>query len=449
MAVRSISPLDGSTLSVYETWTRRELKHALDELAGAWVAWRGLALSTRCERIARLGAMLRADAAELAQLVTREAGKLRAEALAEVETCAKLCDLAAFGATKDLAEETVGDAVVSFRPLGTLLVVTPAHSPLALVLRVAVQALLAGNVVALRHASQVPQCALAIERLMHEALGDPAPFRTLLIDHELVEAVIAHPALAAVSFTGSIPVGRRVAELAGRYGRKVTLHLGASDPFIVLDDAELDMAVAAALESRFANAGQRALAAKRFIVVDKLADEFVARLQARIESELIHGDPTRPETRLAPMVTHAARDDLHRQVFESRSLGAVAVTGCVPGAGAGAFYAASILDRVGPGMPAYDEELFGPVAAVMRARDERAAIAIANDTHFALGASVWSASEARARAVAEQLRCSMAFLNMVPHMELYLAYGGLGDSGFGRMLGRAGIREFVATHIVC
>jgi len=446
--IRSISPFNGSTLSVYETWTSRKLRHTLDEVAVNWEAWRTLPLKQRCERIARLGGVLRADAAEIGALITRETGKLLREAHAEVETCASMCDHAAFSASRDLAPEELGDAVISYQPLGTLLLMTPAHSPLILVMRVAVQALLAGNAIVLRHASQVPQCALMIERLMAEALGADAPMRTLLLDRDLVEEVIAHPSTAMVSFTGSIPVGHSIAEMAGRHGRKVTLHMGSLDPFVVLEDADMDAAVEAALSSGFSNAGQRALAAKRFVVVESVADEFVTRLCKRVESDLVHGDPSDPATRYAPMVTHTARDALHQQVFASRGMGAVVVTGCMPGAGAGAFYQASILDRVSPGMPVYGEELFGPVVAVIRVADADAAVVTANDTRFAFGASVWSVDEKRARAVAQRLRCGVAFINKLPRVEFYLPFSGLGDSGFGSLLGRSGIREYVSPHVV-
>lgn len=445
MAIRSISPLDGATLSVHETWTTLKLRERLAEQAAVERDWVNMPLKLRCQLVTRLGAVLRADSSELARLVTLETGKLAGEATDEVAHCAALCDQFAFTARQRLASGGEGAVEVRHMPIGTVLLMTPAHSPLSLVFRVAIPALLAGNGVLLRHASQVPQCALAIERLMQEALGSSNPFRTLLISHEQVGEVIGLHSLGAVSFTGSEAVGRQIAGLAGLAGRKSMLHLGASDPFVVLDDADLDAALPAALESRFANAGQRALGAKRFIVTEGIADRFVAALQQRVEREMRHGDPSDPATRLAPMVTHAARDALHQQVFQCRSLGARVVTGCMPGEGPGAFYQASVLDHVVAGMPAYERELYGPVAAVLRARDERHAIELANDTRFALGASVWSADPVRARAVARRLRCTLAFVNRVPRVTPDLTHGGLADSGYGSLLGDAGIGEFSVT----
>ena len=450
MALRSTSPLDGSTLSVFKEWNGYKLRETLDEAERGAVAWAALPLAERAERIAQIATLLRADADELSRLITFEMGKLRTESRREIENCARLCDHFAATAGTYLGCETLADSQghrveLDRAPLGILLAITPRYAPFWLVFRVAVPALLAGNGVVLKHAGAVMQSAMAIDELLREALGVQGAFRTLQVGAVQVPSVIASPMISAVSFCGSGRAGREVAALAGEEGKKVTLHLGGSDPFIVLDDADLERAVQAGFAARFASAGQRAAAAKRFIVHARLADRFVEALRAPVESELIYGDPMKESTRFAPLASHELRDRLHRQVSGSRSQGARVVTGCMPGEPPGAFYQASILDHVQPGMPAYDEELFGPVAAIIRVADDAEAVAIANHAPIGIGASVWSADTERAVVLGRQLRAGQVYVNAPVDEDPAVPAGGVAGSGFGRLLGSAGCREFTGT----
>jgi succinate-semialdehyde dehydrogenase/glutarate-semialdehyde dehydrogenase len=447
MALRSTSPLDGSTLSVFKEWNGYKLRETLDQAELGARDWRGMSLADRAERLVRVAALLRADSDELSRVITFEMGKLRSEARQEIEACALLCDHFAARAGDYLDRQTLTDSEghevrLDHAPLGIVLAITPRYAPFWLVFRVAIPALLAGNGVVLKHAGAVTQCAMAVDELMREALGVPDVFRTLQIGANQVPSVIAAPMISAISFCGRDRAGREVAALAGEEGKKVTLQLGGSDPFIVLANADLDRAVPAAFAARFASAGQRAAAAKRFIVHEQVADEFVDRLLAPVESELIYGDPMNDETRFAPLASHELRDRLHRQVSGSRTQGARVVTGCMPGEPPGAFYQGSILDYVVPGMPAYDEELFGPVAAIIRATDDEEMVSIANHAPIGVGASVWSADPGRALVVGRRLNAGQVYVNTPVAEDPAVPVGGVGASGFGRLLGAAGCREF-------
>jgi succinate-semialdehyde dehydrogenase/glutarate-semialdehyde dehydrogenase len=450
MALRSTSPLDGSTLSVFKEWNGYKLREALDEVEAGTTEWRALALAERAERLAQVASMLRSDSDELSRLISFEMGKLRSEAIQEVEDCALLCEHMARAAGDYLGQRQLADSdghrvTLDLAPFGIVLAITPRYAPFWLVFRVAIPALLAGNGVVLKHAGAVTQCAMAIDELLREGLGATGAFRTLQISAAQVPSVIAAPMVSAISFCGSGRAGREVAALAGEEGKKVTLHLGGSDPFIVLADADLERAVPAAFAARFTNAGQRAAAAKRFIVAEEVADEFVERLLQPVESDLIYGDPMQQSTRFAPLASHELRDRLHRQVSGSRTTGARVVTGCMPGEPPGAFYQGSILDHVAPGMPAYDEELFGPVAAIIRVADEVEMAEIANHAPIGIGASVWSADPERALTVGQRLRCGQVYVNAPVDEDPAIPAGGVGPSGFGRLLGEAGCREFTST----
>jgi succinate-semialdehyde dehydrogenase/glutarate-semialdehyde dehydrogenase len=331
---------------------------------------------------------------------------------------------------------------VAWQPLGTVLAVMPWNFPFWQVFRFAAPALVAGNTGLLKHASNVPQCALAIEAIFTGA-GIPAGvFRTLMIESSRVAAVIADPRVHAVTLTGSDTAGRQVAAAAGSHIKKSVLELGGSDPFIVLEDADLELAVEQAVTSRFLNTGQSCIAAKRFIVPEAIADEFVQRFREAVE-DLAQGDPLDEANRLGPMAREDLRDDLHRQVEDSLAQGAVAVTGCRVPAGPGAYYPPSILDRVGPGMRAWREELFGPVASIIRVGNEAEAVRVANDTGFGLGGSVWTRDSARGERVARRLECGCAFVNGLVKSDPRLPFGGVKASGYGRELSRLGMREFL------
>ncbi len=446
MSLQSINPATGETLAVIEPWTSAQVETALAAAARAAPDWAATALAARCEALRRMARLLRARRDELARLITLEMGKLIGEARAEIDKCALACDYYAEQAPAFLADEIIasdaGRSFVAHEPLGTLLAVMPWNFPFWQVFRCAAPAIAAGNTILLKHAANVPQCAQAIESLWRESGLPEGVFRTLLITADQVPDVIADDRVRAVTLTGSEAAGRAVAACAGRHLKKTVLELGGSDPFIVLPDAELETAVEVAVTSRFLNAGQSCIAAKRFIVVAAVADAFLERFQAAVTS-LRCGDPLDEATTLAPLARPDLRETLHRQVQASLAAGAVAVTGCAPHPGRGAFYLPSLLDRVGPGMPAWEEEMFGPVAAVIRVADEEEAVAVANASRFGLGGSVWTRDTARGERLARRIQSGAVFVNGLVKSDPRLPFGGIKASGYGRELSHHGLREFL------
>ncbi len=446
MTMRSVNPATGEVIEEFETLSPEQVEHALDDAARAAREWAATPMDERCALVRRAGEVLRARRDELARVITLEMGKRIAEARAEVEKCAWVCEHYAEQGPAYLApEEIATDAsrsYVAFQPLGPVLAVMPWNFPFWQVFRFAAPALVAGNVGLLKHASNVPRCAVEIEKVFTEAGAPAGVFRTLLIPAADVERVIEDPRVRAVTLTGSDPAGRRVAAVAGRALKKTVLELGGSDPFVVLDDADLDEAARVGVAARYQNAGQSCIAAKRFILVEAIAEEFLARFRALVE-ELKPGDPLDEATTLAPLARADLRDELHQQVQDSVVEGAVVVTGGEPLPGPGAYYAATILDRVEPGMRAYEEELFGPVAVVLRAKDEEDALRLANDTRYGLGGAVFSGDPERGERFALGIEAGAAFVNGMVKSDPRLPFGGIKMSGYGRELGREGIREFV------
>jgi succinate-semialdehyde dehydrogenase/glutarate-semialdehyde dehydrogenase len=446
VAFESVNPADGKPFEVVDAFTAMDLEAALQAAAQAAPAWRERGFAERCTLLRQAASVLRGRAEDLARLMTLEMGKPIGEARAEVEKCAWVCEYYAGEGPAFLADEEIasdaGRSLVSYQPLGTVLAIMPWNFPFWQVFRFAAPALVAGNTALLKHASNVPRCALEIESVFAEAGFPAGVFRTLMIQSSRVAAVIEDPRVHAVTLTGSEPAGRQVAATAGAVVKKTVLELGGSDPFIVLEDADLELAVEQAVASRFLNTGQSCIAAKRFIVVEAVAEDFVGRFRGAVES-LTPGDPLDEDCRLGPMARVDLRDELHRQVVDSIARGAVAVTGCNPESGPGAFYQPSILDHVKPGTRAYHEELFGPVASVIRAADEDDAVRIANDSDFGLGGSVWTGDNARGERIARRLECGCAFVNGLVKSDPRLPFGGIKHSGYGRELSRLGIREFV------
>lgn len=445
MSFEVINPATGKKVTKIPAWDSQQLESGLAAVAAASLAWRNTSLADRCTLMHKAAEVLRVNKEKYAAIVTQEMGKLINDARAEVEKCASVCDFYADNGPEFLADEVIesdaGKSYVAYLPLGTVLAVMPWNFPLWQVFRFAAPALVAGNTGVLKHASNVPQCALLIEDVFKQAGFPENVFRSLMIRASQVQAVVEDPRVHAVTLTGSEPAGRQVAATAGNSLKKSVLELGGSDAFIVLEDADLDLTVQNAVMSRFLNSGQSCIAAKRFIVVDAIAEDFVARFKAGVEA-LNTGDPMDESTTLAPMAREDLRDELHVQVADTLAAGAVATTGCEPVDGPGAFYKASILDRVEPGMRAYHEEFFGPVAIVIHARDEEDALRIANDSPYGLGGSIWTQDSARGERLARQMESGCTFVNGMVKSDARLPFGGIKNSGYGRELSRHGIREF-------
>ena len=445
--LKSVNPATGEEMEAFPPLDGGAVEAALGRAEEGARAWAATTAAQRGALLIALGRLLEERREALARLVTEEMGKLLAEARAEVDKCAWACDYFAAQGEAFLADEALpSDAsrsLVTYQPLGTVLAVMPWNFPLWQVLRCAVPALAAGNTVLLKHASNVPRCARALQQLFDDAGAPPGVFQALLVGADRVEQLIADRRVHGVSLTGSEAAGRRVAATAGSRLKKLVLELGGSDPFVVLEDADLEESAAVAARSRFLNCGQSCIAAKRFIVVDAVADAFVARLVAHV-NDLRPGDPLADGTTLAPMAREDLRAALHRQVRDSVAGGAEVLAGGGPiDERAGWYYAPTVLDRVGPAMAACREELFGPVAAVIRARDEEEALARANDTRFGLGGSVWTRDAGRGTRFARRMACGSAFVNGLVKSDPRLPFGGIKDSGYGRELSLLGTREFV------
>jgi succinate-semialdehyde dehydrogenase/glutarate-semialdehyde dehydrogenase len=420
--------------------------------AEAQKAWRGTSFAHRAALMKTAAQVLRRRKEELAALMTAEMGKTLTDGRAEVEKCAFNCDHFADHAQTYLARDPVDladangpgpKAFVTFNPLGVVLAVMPWNFPFWQVFRFAAPTLMAGNGAVLKHASNVPACALAIESVFQEAGFPKDLFRTLLIPSGDVAALIDSPAVAAVTLTGSVAAGRSVAARAGQALKKSVLELGGSDAYVILEDADIALAAKVCAAARMVNAGQSCVAGKRFIVVEQIAEAFETALVEAM-SAWVPGDPTDPATRLGPLVSKAARDEIHHQVRQSRDKGARLLLGGTIPDRPGAWYPPTVLTDVLPGQPAHDQEVFGPVAAVIRARDEADAIRIANDNPFGLGSGVITGDLARGeRIAAEALDAGMAFVNRAVASDPRMPFGGVKDSGNGRECGRYGILEFV------
>jgi len=413
----------------------------------AFEGWRRTGFAERAAAMSRAGAVLRRRKDEFAALMTREMGKTLTEGRAEIEKCAGNCDFYAAHAERFLAPEPVefdgADAKVVFRPLGTVLAVMPWNFPFWQVFRFAAPTLMAGNTAVLKHASNVPGCALAIEDVFREAGFPKDAFRTLLIPSRDVRAVIEGDAVVAVSLTGSVEAGRQVAMQAAGVLKKCVLELGGSDAYIVLEDADPDAASGVAAAARMVNGGQSCIAGKRFIATAQVREAFEQALVRKMEAFAM-GDPTQEATKLGPMESIEARDKIHDQVMRSVAKGARVLTGGQIPDRPGAWYPATVLTGVAAGMPAHDEEVFGPVAAVIEARDEADAIRIANDSPFGLGSGVLTGDPARGeRIAADELDAGMSFVNQNVRSDSRLPFGGVKHSGYGRECSHFGLREFV------
>jgi len=445
MAIESVNPFTGKPEKAFDPLDDKGLDAAVQQVYGAANGWAALSVDERGRCFRQTAKTLRGSATRLARTISAEMGKPIREARAEIEKCARGCDDLAQRAAGFLADEEIrSDAsrsLLVYQPLGTILAIMPWNFPFWQVFRACGPAIAAGNSVVLKHASNVPQCALAIEAIFAECFP-PGVLRAVLIDAGRAEHLVGDPRIRAVTVTGSEGAGRRIAAEAGRHLKKTVLELGGSDAFVVLADADLDTALDGAIAGRFQNSGQSCIAAKRIIVVPEIADRFVAMLDERIAA-LKPGDPLADETEIGPLARGDLRDQLHRQVAASIDAGARLVRGGKTGDGPGFFYQPTLLDAVMPGMAAHDDELFGPVAAVVRASDETDARRLANQHRYGLGGSVWTRDVERGEAFARQLQTGQAFVNGIVKSDPRLPFGGVKDSGYGRELALAGIREFV------
>ena len=444
--IRSISPATGDVLETFAETSKRQLDGILDQSERAFQDWRRRPWSER-ERLLRAAAgVLRGGKSKYARAMALEMGKPLAQGEAEAEKCATACDYYAEHGEAFLAQQPRdldGTAsVVRFDPIGPVLAIMPWNFPFWQVFRFAAPALAAGNVGLLKHASNVTRCALLIEEVFRDAGFPDGAFRTLVLRTSAVADVIADARVRAVTLTGSERAGSEVAQQAGRYLKKTVLELGGSDAFLVLADADLARAARTAADARLINSGQSCIAAKRFIVVDAVADRFVERFVAEMRSRVM-GDPLAAGTDVGPQARVDLRTALHRQVQQSLRRGARLATGGAIPPGAGAYYPPTVLLDVRPGMAAFDEEVFGPAAAVIRATDEADAIRLANASPYGLGAAVWTEDRARGRRIAAELDVGCVFINGLVRSDPRLPFGGVKRSGYGRELSEFGLREFV------
>ena len=444
--MKSINPFTEEVIAEYKELNSEEIEQRLVLAENAFGAWRKTNFVERKEKMLVLARLLREQKREMAEIATREMGKPITQSIAEVEKCAMLCEYYAQNAEYILKEEYIttdaSESFVRFDPIGIVLAVMPWNFPYWQVLRFIVPAAMAGNVGVLKHASNVQGCAGAIERIFLEAGFPEGVFQNLSIVSSQVEAVVRDARIKAVTLTGSEYAGRKVAEVAGDEVKHSVLELGGSDPFIVLSDANLDLVEKMAPIARLQNCGQSCIAAKRFIVVESIAQEFLKRFKNSFENYIV-GDPMDEKTQMGPMVNESSCDEIQKQVQDSIAAGAVLVTGGKRLEGKGFFYAPTILSNVKKGMRAYSEEMFGPLASVIVVQDENEAVKVANDTSFGLGSSIWTADIQKAKELARHIHAGNVFINAIVKSDPRLPFGGIGRSGYGRELSHYGIKEFV------
>lgn len=447
MRFQSINPADGSLLAEYSPQTHSEVEQALLQMQGAFEEWKRRPVAERAELIRRLGAVLQSSSAPLAQLATREMGKPILQARAEVEKCAGLCrHYAEHGPSALEPQQVQGNAadrsVIRFDPLGAVLAVMPWNFPYWQVLRFAVPTLLAGNVALLKHASNVLGCAAEIQTMFHSAGFPEGIFTSLRVDRTTLPSLIGHASIRAVTLTGSEAAGMAVAQAAGNHLKKCVLELGGSDPFIVLPDADLPRTISQAVQARIMNNGQSCIAAKRFIVHRDCYSSFLDGLTQAFR-KLRVGDPLEEGTELGPLAREDLRETLHQQVQASLKQGARLLTGGRPLDRPGWYYEPTVLADVGPEMTAFQEETFGPVAAVTSVDHADEAVELANQSSFGLGASIWTRDIAAAERMAGQIESGSVFINDFTRSDATLPFGGVKRSGYGRELSHFGLQEFV------
>jgi len=449
--LESINPENGELIKIYPEMTEDETSEILEKTECEFYRWKGFSFDRRSRLMHKAAELMLKQKEKYAELVTIEMGKTIAQARAEIEKCALVCEYYAEHAEKYLKDKIIrSDAqksFISYQPLGTILAIMPWNFPFWQVFRFAAPNLMAGNAAVLKHAGNVTGTALVIEEIFREAGFPENIFRTLILSSSKIENVIRDKRIAAVTLTGSVEAGRAVAKTAGEELKKTVLELGGSDPYIILEDADIERAAETCAASRLINAGQSCIAAKRFIVVEKIYADF-EKLFTDIMSRKKMGNPFN-EVDLGPQARIDLRDDLHKQVIASVKAGAHVLTGGHIPKGSGAYYPPTVLSGVKRGMPAFNEEMFGPVAAVIKVKDEEEAINAANDSRFGLGASVFTKNTSRGEEIAAKwLKAGNCFVNTYVRSDPRLPFGGIKDSGYGRELSEIGIKEFVNTKTV-
>jgi succinate-semialdehyde dehydrogenase/glutarate-semialdehyde dehydrogenase len=445
--LQSINPFNQEVIQSYKEHSQNEINNIITDADITFKEGRQTNFVERSELLRNTASILKKNIEKYSKIITMEMGKPIRESWAEIEKCEWVCKYYADNGEKFLAPQEIktdaSKSYVTFQPLGVILAVMPWNFPFWQVFRFAAPTLMAGNVGILKHSSNVSGCALAIEQIFQDAGFPKNAFRTLLINNKAVASIIENPIVKAVTLTGSTPAGKAVASKAGEMLKKTVLELGGSDPYIILEDADLQKAVNSCSISRLINAGQSCIAAKRFIVVESVLEEFQSLLIKNMKN-IVMGDPFNENTDIGPNARIDLRDELHQQVIKSLKLGAKLLLGRQYPDSKGAFYPPTILTDVKPGMPAFDEELFGPVAAIVPAKDENDAIALANNSVFGLGAAIFTKDIARGEKIAaEKLEAGSCFVNDFVKSDPRLPFGGIKQSGYGRELSDFGIREFV------
>lgn len=451
MPIQSTNPATGEVFATFDELTDVQVEEKLALAQSTYESWSKLSFEERAKPMRKLAELIRERSRELAEIAAKEMGKPIAQGMAVNEKSAWVCEYYADNAEKMLAPEYFDtenkESFARFDSLGVILAVMPWNFPYWQVFRFIAPAAMAGNVGILKHASNVPQCALAIEKLFDDAGFPKGVFQTLLVGSSKVEGLITDDRIKAATLTGSEYAGSQVAMHAGKEIKKVVLELGGSDPFIVLEDADLDKVCATSPMARLQNNGQSCIASKRFIVVESLAEEFVKRFKESFEAMKI-GDPLQEDTQIGPLVDKKSLEEIDEQVQDSIKQGAELITGGKRIGNEGTYYAPTILSEVKEGMRAYSEEIFGPVASVIIVKDEAEAIAVANSSRFGLGGSVWTEDLERGKRVAAQVESGAVFVNSMVKSDPRLPFGGIKKSGFGRELSHYGIKEFCNVKLV-
>lgn len=451
MAIKTINPYNNKEIKSFEEFSEEAVEKKIAQADKTYQKWKTIAIKQRAELLMNVASIFRKRKEELAKLITLEMGKLIAQSEAEVEMCASVYEYYAKNAADFLEDKPIeikdGKAFVRYTPIGIILAVEPWNYPYNQVARVAAPNIMAGNVIMVKHASNVPQCAAAIEEIFREAGAEDGIYTNLFLSSSRIAKLAEDPRIVGLSLTGSEKAGASLAEAAGKNLKKSVLELGGSDPFIILEDADLEKAVKNAVKGRFGNMGQACTSSKRIIAVGKIADEFLEKFKEKVTGLKV-GDPMERDTEVGPLSSEEAAQKIEKQVNDTVKSGAKVVLGGKRIDREGAFYEPTILTDIKPGMVAYHEEIFGPVASFYNVKDEKEAIALANDSTFGLGGSVFSENIDRAVEVASQIETGMVFINEHVASRPDLPFGGTKRSGYGRELSELGIEEFVNKKLI-